>query len=219
MQAISSLQSNQQLVRFSHANNKAKAVLPQVDVQQQGLELNPKAVNDVVTFMSEANNIKQLDRKGWLDVGVKRPESVAAHSWSTAMLAMLLTPKDLDVNKTIKYAMLHDLAEAHVGDITPLDGISDEECTKLEANAMDKLCKDFPHLKTLWQEYEFGRTPEAKFCKQLDRLDMGIQAMLYSKKKHNTTEFIERCKQTVTHPVLKPVLDEVIRRTNIQKSK
>ena len=173
---------------------------------------------NVVSFLMDINDTKDLPRKGWLQAGITQPESVAAHSWSTAMLALLLTPKDMDVNKTVKYALLHDMAEAYVGDITPIDGISPEEASRLETRAVKKLCEAFPNLKKTWLEYENKATPEAIFCHQIDKLDMAMQALTYAIKGHNTREFIESARKGIFHPKIKAVFNEIVRRIQLTKS-
>lgn len=54
------------------------------------------------------------------------PESVADHSYRAAVLAMALPP-GLDRDRCVKMALLHDLAESMVGDITPSCGVTTEE--------------------------------------------------------------------------------------------
>jgi putative hydrolase of HD superfamily len=44
---------------------------------------------------------------------------------------------------------------------------------------MKELSPEWLHL---FEEYELGQSSEAKFVKQLDKLDMGLQAMIYQKK-------------------------------------
>ncbi|MAS62596.1 MAG: hypothetical protein CMA34_02850, partial [Euryarchaeota archaeon] len=48
-------------------------------------------------------------------------------------------------------------------------------------------------LLNLWHEYELNITPEAKFVKACDKLDMALQATLYSEKEalFNPQEFID----------------------------
>lgn len=49
--------------------------------------------------------------------GVETPESVADHSWGTALLVLMCAPAGLDVSRALAMATVHDLAEARVGDI------------------------------------------------------------------------------------------------------
>ena len=91
----------------------------------------------------------------------------------------------LDTNKCIQMALVHDLAEATVGDITPHCGVSDEEKHKLEKEAMENLCRLLPisnhNIQELWKEYEDGVSEEAKLVKDLDKLEMILQALEYEK--------------------------------------
>lgn len=141
-------------------------------------------------LVREAFKLKALDRAGWLRVGVDRPESVAAHSWGVALLALLRCPAELDRPKVLAMALLHDLAEAWVGDITPHDGVPRAEKKRREAEAIAELLAEHPDLAALWEEAERGETDEARFVKQLDRADMEAQARIYAEAGHDTQEFL-----------------------------
>ncbi len=128
--------------------------------------------------------LKEVRRAGWVRVGVPAPvntaESVADHSWSVALLAALLCPPDVNREKLLLMAILHDLAEVRVGDITPHDGISPEEKHRREDEAMAELLADHAELLGLWREAETRETPEAKLLKELDRLELRLQADRYA---------------------------------------
>ena len=79
--------------------------------------------------------MKHLDRAGWLRVGIENPESVAAHSWGLALLCLRLAPKELDLQRVLSIALVHDLPEVIAGDITPHDNISKKHKQKLELQA------------------------------------------------------------------------------------
>lgn len=103
-----------------------------------------------------------------------------------AILAMCTSDSTLDVSKCVMMAVVHDLAEAQVGDITPREGISKQEKRRLEAEAMRNFVHDMLHgspaalrIEALWKEYEEGESSEAKFVKDLDRLEMALQAREY----------------------------------------
>ena len=74
-------------------------------------------------LLHEAFALKDIKRAGWTRIGIEQPESVAAHSWGMCWLIMALAPDNIDRPKAIQLAILHDLAEARVGDITPHDGV------------------------------------------------------------------------------------------------
>ena len=146
----------------------------------------------------EATLLKEVVRAGWLRVGVEPAESVAAHSWGVAFLALLLCPPGLDRGRLLAMAILHDLAEIETGDITPHDGVDRAEKRRRETRAMDRLLEGRPELRSLWDEAEARATPEAQFLKQLDTLEMGVQARRYMTHGFDVTEFL-----AVTASVLK----------------
>lgn len=128
-----------------------------------------------------AARLKDVQRAGWVRAGHPAPESVAAHSWAVSFLALLRCPPGLDRERLLVMAILHDLAEVTVGDITPHDGISAAEKHAREAAAMADLLADRPDLLATWEEAEARQSPEARLLKQLDLLDMKLQAEHYSR--------------------------------------
>lgn len=143
-------------------------------------------------FFAQAFALKQLDRAGWLRAGIQNPESVAAHSWGLALLCLKLAPKDLDLQRVLSIALVHDLPEVIAGDITPHDGFSKQEKQAFELKAAQELLP--PDLYVLWLEYEENQTKEAQFVHQMDKLDMLIQAENYAQKA-DTSEFIISAKE------------------------
>ncbi len=128
-----------------------------------------------------AAHLKEVKRAGWVRAGHGAPESVAAHSWAVSFLALLRCPPGLDRERLLVMAILHDLAEARVGDITPHDGVPPAEKHAREAAAMNELLADRPDLLAVWEEAEARQSPEAVLLKQLDVLDMKLQAEHYSR--------------------------------------
>lgn len=147
-------------------------------------------MDELKRVLLETLALKDLPRAGWVAKGVKSPESVASHSWGLAWLTLVLCPPNLNRGRILEMAALHDLAEVRVGDITPHDGISEEEKFQKENEAMISILEPMCHreeLKSIWDEYEQSATPEAKFLKSMDKLDMALQAQRYG----NLTEFID----------------------------
>jgi len=72
-----------------------------------------------------------------------------------------------------------------VGDITPFCGVSDEEKHRLELETMEQISNMLGPLMggneilALWKEYEEGATEEAKLLKDLDKIEMILQAQEY----------------------------------------
>ncbi|KAG8989860.1 hypothetical protein FRB90_002045 [Tulasnella sp. 427] len=130
-----------------------------------------------------------------------------------ALLALCSSDPNLDVGKCALLAVVHDLAEAQVGDIAPSDGVSKQEKRRLEAAAMDNMINDMlgggvaaQRIKSLWDEYEAQETAEARFVKDLDLLEMALQATEYEKasggQKH-LDPFMESSIPRLRHPEVK----------------
>lgn len=78
---------------------------------------------NLIKFIIEVGKLKTVLRKGWLIRGVKNPESLAAHSFRSAIIAWLFSAKRrINQEVVIVMAIMHDLFTSAVGDITPYDG-------------------------------------------------------------------------------------------------
>lgn len=136
----------------------------------------------MIAGLLEAYALKEVARTGWQRRGVADAESVAAHSWGVALLALALAPPELDRARCLTYAVLHDLAEARTGDLTPEQAPDRAAKHAAEAAAMRDLCADLPGgaaLLSAWEAYERQEDAESRFVRQLDRLDMALQAARY----------------------------------------
>lgn len=171
-------------------------------------------------LISDVGKLKLVKRTGWVRDGVKDAESVADHSYRTAFLAMMLSKKaGLDENKLIKMALVHDIGEAFAGDIVHERGndrikIITKKKSKSESNAIQEMFADFEDKETynLWEEYEFQKTEEAKFVKQLDKLEMAMQAYEYEQQTGLTLqEYFDNVKMHLTHPELIKIFEEILK--------
>ncbi len=152
--------------------------------------------------LKEILGLKDVLRAGWVRAGIESPESVAAHSWGMSMLALKLAPKELDLARVLSLCIVHDIPEVRVGDLTPHDDTSNK--AQDELRAMTEMA---PEWVGLFEEYEQGETPEAKFVKQLDKLDMALQADIYQTKfEISLDEFIESARLRIDDEVLKSLL-------------
>jgi putative hydrolase of HD superfamily len=138
-----------------------------------------------------------LPRTGWLFAGVSQPESVAEHSWATALLALSLATivnqnplanglsQPLDIGRTAQIAIVHDLAESVVTDLprraTLLFG--KEAKHQAEEKALLALAQQAPvwDFISLWREYSDLATPEGRVVSDADKLEMVHQALLYER--------------------------------------
>ncbi|KIY70127.1 HD domain-containing protein [Cylindrobasidium torrendii FP15055 ss-10] len=143
---------------------------------------------DQLAFFHILEKLKTQKRTGWVDHGIPQAESISDHMYRMAVLAMCTSDEKLDVARCVMLAVVHDLAEAQVGDITPREGISKPEKRQLEEEAMNNFVHEMLHdsppakrILNLWKEYEMQETPEARFVKDLDRFEMASQAFEYER--------------------------------------
>ena len=150
----------------------------------------------ILDFLNIAANLKTVPRQGWIDkLSIKNPESVADHTYSMAIIGMVLSDSQKYNTETIlKMVLLHDLAESVTGDLTP-EQKSKEEKLILENETIKKILKTLPEnlqkqYHNIWNEYQESNTEEAKFVHQIDKLEMVLQAKIYSEKNNSSKEFL-----------------------------
>ena len=174
--------------------------------------------NEILEVFFEIQSLKNLFRQGWLRCGVEKKfcESVADHSFSTTMLAWLIADEylqELDLVKILKYSLIHEIGEIYAGDITPEDNITDSEKYELEIASVKKVFSKLKHgdkYIKLWEEFENAENKEAKFIKQIDRLEMAFQAHFYENKLDlNLQDFKNSAKSVLKEEVLKDLLQSL----------
>lgn len=161
-------------------------------------------------------DLKLLKRSGWVFHKVKCPESVADHSWGLSFLVMMFIPKHLDKLKCLELAVIHDLAEIKVGDITPRDNIPESEKSRLELLAVNQLSITLnkPQLLSLFTELEEQKTEESQFVKQLDKIEAVLQAYYYVTRgfmePNAYQEFYNTSKNKIHLPYLQQLFSQLV---------
>ena len=163
--------------------------------------------------------LKNVPRQGWKEkLEIDNPESVADHSYSTTVLSMILSDmKGLDTEKIIRMALLHDLAESIIGDITPDHITKNEKITK-ENNAIKQILKNLPDDITesyfeIWNDYQKKISKEAILLHEIDKLEMAFQAKFYQKKgitKEDLKTFFDTAKIEIKDKNLRDILSNII---------
>ena len=174
-------------------------------------------------FFQTAANLKKISRQGWIDkLSIDNPESVADHSYSMAIMSMVISDlENCDSEKMMKMALLHDLAESKIGDYTP-EQISNEKKTSLENNAFNEIIENLPDLiksqyLEIWQEYQENNSTESKMIHQIDKLEMSLQAKTYQKEGHPIEKletFFNSAKNDISNPTLKKIFLEIVMEKN-----
>lgn len=142
-----------------------------------------------IEFALTIGKLKSLKRTGWVRRDIPEPETVASHSFRTAVLAMILAPKvKANVSKSIQMALIHDVGEATIGDVVAAswDGKSFDIPLILkkhqeETTAVHEIFGliDDKENPELFEEFQKKKTIESKLVTEVDKLDMAIQAYEY----------------------------------------
>ncbi|WP_058826639.1 HD family hydrolase [Haloferax sp. Q22] len=146
-------------------------------------------MTDELDTLLEWFDLKDELRTGWVLRNIDSPESVAAHTWGTASLCLLYAEQEeIDRQKAVTMALIHDLGEARTGDIATRaeEGRQTTPTSEKEAaerSAVTDLVGPFndSELLALWEEYEARDTPTAQFVKDMDLIDNCLQALKYER--------------------------------------
>ncbi|EOD43507.1 putative hd family protein [Neofusicoccum parvum UCRNP2] len=160
-------------------------------------ELPQRPVPDTdspLPFFHLLERLKTTKREGWRRFGIVHGESISDHMYRMSILTMLAPPSlssRVNIPHCTKMALIHDMAESLVGDITPVDPISKEEKSRRESETMDYLCKRLlgnvggglsgAEIRKVWQEYEDNETLEAKYVHDIDKMELLLQMMEYER--------------------------------------
>ncbi len=138
--------------------------------------MDEKLIKDI-NFIVEIDKMKSIYRRTQV-INEKKREDDAQHSWHIAIMAMVLheyCDEEIDLLKTIKMLLIHDLVEIYAGDTFCYDKIANGDKKDREKIAAEKIFglleeDKGEEFKALWEEFEAMETPEAKFSASMDRL-------------------------------------------------
>lgn len=177
----------------------------------------------MIDFLLRLFQLKEKIRTGWEDHGIMHPESVADHTFGTIFLTFLFS-KEENVEKCLKLALIHDVHEAISGDLPPLQ-LNKEEKREREKEGFARLIMDLEkkreEIKELWEEYFYRKSEEAQFVRDMDKIEMVLQALFYAKKRYrqgkeisslNLNEFFKSAKKKITSSIGKKLFKLVERR-------
>jgi len=136
--------------------------------------LNTKALVD---YLFSIGIMKRTERSGWRTIGMREPESVAEHSFCTALIGWALARMEgADEGKVLKMCLLHDLHESRTGDLNKMNKRyvrGDEKRAFREAVGGAVAGKE---MEALFSEFCKGRSIEARVARDADALDMMLEA-------------------------------------------
>ena len=158
-----------------------------------------------ISFLAEIDQLKQILRQTVL-LNDLRQENDAEHSWHLAMMVILLSEYSndikLDVLRTVKMVLIHDIVEIDAGDTFCYDVHDREQKVVKEREAAKRIFgmlsdKQANVFRLLWEEFEEMETPEARFAAAVDRLQpllLNFNTRGHAWRKHGVTrsQVIER---------------------------
>ena len=147
----------------------------------------------VLDFIEEIAVLKNLPRTGWRFQGIKNGESVADHCYRVSLLSMILADLltthgvRLDAEKVMRMALLHEVAEARIGDVPfpALQYIPEDVKEHGESLAVKSMFGGFGTVGEkyieIWEEFEGNTSVEGQLVRAADKLELMIQAYEYEK--------------------------------------
>ncbi|OJJ52894.1 hypothetical protein ASPSYDRAFT_62552 [Aspergillus sydowii CBS 593.65] len=155
-----------------------------------------------IPFFHLLSRLKSTKREGWQQAGLSHHgESIADHMYRMSIMTMFCPPSlstRISIPRCIEMALVHDMAECLVGDITPLntDITKTEKARREEATMLyitGPLLGSIPggggssstgaagRMMGLFREYEDNETLEARFVHDVDKLEMVLQTIEYER--------------------------------------
>ncbi len=137
-------------------------------------------LHGLLDFLRGAERLKTVTRTAWTSEGGR--ESTAEHTWRLGLFALSLRPwfPELDFERVLAIALVHDLGEALHGDIAAPAQAGSPPKAEQERRDLTALLAPAPaavraRFLALWEEYEAAATPEARFVKAVDKLETLLQ--------------------------------------------
>ncbi|KAI9374044.1 HD domain-containing protein [Aspergillus egyptiacus] len=148
-----------------------------------------------VPFFHLLERLKTTKREGWRRFDINHGESISDHMYRMSIMTMLAPPSlasRLDLPRCMKMALVHDMAESLVGDITPVDPIKKTEKARREAAVMEYISKTLlrgvpsgmlagDDILAVFNEYEANETLEAQFVHDVDKMELLLQMVEYER--------------------------------------
>ncbi|MGW5161676.1 HD domain-containing protein [Nonomuraea wenchangensis] len=172
-------------------------------------------VTGLTDLLYEFGLLKRYKRTGWLVAGVRDPESVADHSFRTAVIAAVIAKLEGgDPQRAAFMALFHDSQETRVTDIPYLGkrylkAASNEEVTADQTRNVAGPVADM--VRDAVAEYEEKASIEAVCARDADKLECLLQAVEYREQgNHNTQGWIDSSLAAITTTTGKRLAEEAL---------
>ncbi len=139
---------------------------------------------DIARLLIHSENLTEIPRTGYVLEGVADAEKVSSHCFGVIFLVMLISKHidGVDESKALKMAVIHDLPESVIGDLTPsASNFLDKK--SIEKKVASDILPNHEDLLELFLEYQKNETADAKLVHDADKLQMMIRANRYKRQK------------------------------------
>ena len=140
--------------------------------------------DEALNFFAEAGLLKRIKRSGWWVAGIKDPESVAEHSFRTAVIGYYLAYlEDVDPFKVVTMSLFNDIHEARINDLHKMGHYyidfkqAEQKVFKDQIAVLDVRVKRA--LERMRTEYDEQETKESLIARDADILECLVQAKEY----------------------------------------
>ncbi|KAJ5444643.1 HD domain-containing protein [Penicillium daleae] len=177
-----------------------------------------------IPFFHLLERLKTTKREGWRRFGING-ESISDHMYRMSIMTMFAPSElasKLNIPHCTKMALIHDMAESLVGDITPVDKeVTKAEKARREADVMDYITETLlgkipggalsaQEIKRVFQEYEDNVTLEAQFVHDIDKMELLLQMVEYERAHNVDLSEFERVASRVQLPEIKVWAQQVV---------
>ncbi|MBI9077327.1 MAG: HD domain-containing protein [Desulfatibacillum sp.] len=158
--------------------------------------MDKDSAQKIARFLYEAGQLRRVDRSGWWVAGVDNPESVAEHSFRTAVLAGILAKlMGADREKVLTMALYHDIPEARIND---LHKVAQRyfDCPAANVNAATDQANSLPgeigeEMASLARELFEETSLESRIVADADHLECLLTAKEYLQRGFPVQDWIE----------------------------
>ncbi|HZU01319.1 MAG TPA: HD domain-containing protein [Ktedonobacteraceae bacterium] len=173
-------------------------------------------LNNIAKYLYEMGYLKELKRAGWGMIGIPDPESVAEHSFRTAVLGYILASMEgVDPLKTAAICLFHDSAETRIGDLHRVAkryiNVKQGEETALSEQVQRLPAAMGEAIRAMIEEYEERSTLEGRIAHDADSLECLIQAREYQSRGYaDADDWVNGCYSSLQTETAKQLADTLL---------
>ena len=156
-----------------------------------------KKLEEIAKYLFEIGTLKRTPRSGWEIAGIKNPETVAEHSFRTAIIAYILAKlENADLGNVLTISLIHDTLETRILDLHQiakhylnLDKCSEEQIISEQTEMLPEHIKN--DIRQAFRAYLNHDSTEGKIARDADKLEMLLQAIEYKKIGYHVDDWIK----------------------------